>query len=68
MCLFTTTALDALNYVRVRLLWYDEDFTGISAPYEEPESPEIHIKTSELSVDESVRVIVEYLVSKGYIQ
>jgi len=45
-----------------------KDFTGISAPYEEPESPEIHIKTAELTVDDSVRVIAEYLTTKGYIR
>lgn len=50
-----------------KLFLYLIDFTGISAPYEEPETPEIHIKTAELTIDDSVRVIVEYLLSKGYI-
>ncbi|KAJ3818383.1 adenylylsulfate kinase [Lentinula raphanica] len=44
-----------------------KDFTGISAPYEIPESPEIHLKTDELEVAESVRMITQYLVSHGYI-
>ncbi|KAF5354704.1 hypothetical protein D9756_005212 [Leucocoprinus leucothites] len=44
-----------------------KDFTGISAPYEEPESPEIHIKTNESSVEDAVRIIFEYLQSKRYI-
>lgn len=43
------------------------DFTGVSAPYEEPLSPEIHIRTDQLDVTESVQVIVEYLESKQYI-
>jgi adenylylsulfate kinase len=43
------------------------DFTGISAPYEPPENPEIHIKTHETNVTDSVRIITEYLVSKGYL-
>ena len=43
------------------------DFTGISAPYEAPENPEIHIKTHETDVTNSVRIITEYLVSNGYI-
>ncbi|KAJ7096432.1 adenylylsulfate kinase [Mycena epipterygia] len=38
-----------------------KDFTGISAPYEAPESPEIHIKTDETDVEGSVRIITEYL-------
>ncbi|KAJ8507922.1 hypothetical protein ONZ45_g9765 [Pleurotus djamor] len=44
-----------------------KDFTGISAPYEEPEKPEIHIHTDQVDVAESVRIIVEYLKTKNYI-
>jgi len=44
-----------------------KDFTGVSAPYEAPEDPEIHIKTHETNVEDSVRIITEYLVSNGYI-
>lgn len=43
------------------------DFTGISAPYEAPESPEIHIKTDVTDVTGSVLIITEYLSSKGFI-
>src|SRR5947207_351631 len=31
-----------------------KDFTGVSAPYEEPESPEVRLRTDQLSVEESV--------------
>jgi len=44
-----------------------KDFTGISAPYEAPENPEIHIKTDEADVTESVRVITEYLTQHNLI-
>jgi len=44
-----------------------KDFTGISAPYEAPSSPEIHIKTDEVEVPDAVRIIAEYLVANGYI-
>jgi adenylylsulfate kinase-like enzyme len=37
------------------------NFTGISAPYEAPEKPEIHLRTDQLSVEESVAKIMEYL-------
>jgi bifunctional enzyme CysN/CysC len=37
------------------------EFTGISAPYEPPEKPEIHLHTDELTVGESVARILEYL-------
>ena len=38
-----------------------KEFTGISAPYELPEKPEIELRTDQLSVAESVAKIVEYL-------
>ncbi|KAG9080663.1 Adenylyl-sulfate kinase [Ceratobasidium sp. 370] len=44
-----------------------KDFTGISAPYEAPENPEIHIRTDELSVEDSVRKVVEYLQAEKFI-
>ncbi|KAH6619888.1 Adenylylsulfate kinase-domain-containing protein [Chaetomium sp. MPI-SDFR-AT-0129] len=44
-----------------------KDFTGVSAPYEPPEAPEIAIRTDQLSVEDSVRKIVEYLVERGLI-
>ncbi|UNI15233.1 Adenylyl-sulfate kinase [Purpureocillium takamizusanense] len=44
-----------------------KDFTGISAPYEEPLNPEITIKTHENSVEECVAQITQWLADKGYI-
>jgi len=44
-----------------------KDFTGISAPYEPPHSPEIHIKTHEVEVTEAVRIITEFLTTHGYL-
>lgn len=41
-----------------------KDFTGISAPYEEPENAEIHIRTDKVSVEEAVEQITKYLYSK----
>lgn len=40
------------------------NFTGISAPYEAPEKPEIHVQTDKMSVEECVTKIMEYLQSK----
>jgi bifunctional enzyme CysN/CysC len=37
------------------------DFTGISAPYEAPENPELEINTTDLSVDEAVAKLVAYV-------
>ncbi|ORY66504.1 Adenylylsulfate kinase-domain-containing protein [Pseudomassariella vexata] len=44
-----------------------KEFTGISAPYEAPENPEITIKTHEKSVEECVAQILEWLQEKGYV-
>jgi len=43
------------------------EFTGISAPYEEPEAPELVLDTSKQSVEESVNALVAYLEGKGYL-
>jgi adenylylsulfate kinase len=43
------------------------EFTGISAPYEEPESPELVIDTSKMSVDDAVENIMGYLTEKGFV-
>ncbi len=40
-------------------------FTGIDDPYEAPLNPEITIDTSELSLDEGVKVIFDYLEKRG---
>lgn len=44
-----------------------KDFTGISAPYEEPEHAEIRIRSDKLSPEEAVVVITRYLQEKGLI-
>jgi bifunctional enzyme CysN/CysC len=38
-----------------------KDFTGISAPYEAPEHPELILPTDQLTIPESVARIIEYL-------
>jgi adenylylsulfate kinase len=43
------------------------EFTGISAPYEEPASPEVVVDTGTQSVEESLAVILSYLEEKGYL-
>lgn len=41
-------------------------FTGISSPYEAPISPEIHIQTETIGIEDAVNMILNYLSSKGY--
>lgn len=45
-----------------------KNFTGISDPYEAPDSPEVRINTDKLSVNECAKAILEYLVEKGIVQ
>ncbi|KAI9804274.1 MAG: Adenylyl-sulfate kinase [Piccolia ochrophora] len=44
-----------------------KEFTGVSAPYEAPENPEVTVRTDRVSVEQAVVQIVEYLTSKGYL-
>ena len=43
------------------------EFTGISAPYEEPENPELVIDTGKLTIEESVNQLLTYLKKQGII-
>jgi len=37
------------------------EFTGITSPYEAPESPEVHIRTDKVSTDEAVKLVLDAL-------
>jgi adenylylsulfate kinase len=37
------------------------NFTGLDAPYEVPENPEVHLETAKLSVDEAAAQVIRYL-------
>ena len=39
-----------------------KDFTGISASFEAPKYPELHINTALLSIDESVQKVLNYIL------
>lgn len=41
-----------------------KNMTGISAPYETPESPDIEIKTESESIEHAVKRIIEYITPK----
>ncbi|MEK3792870.1 adenylyl-sulfate kinase [Paenibacillus sp. FSL R7-0204] len=42
-------------------------FTGLTAPYEEPLSPEIIVDTEQHTEDQSTELILAYLIEHGYI-
>ena len=44
-----------------------KDFTGISSPYEEPQSPELIINTGRDELDECVALVVNKLIEKNLI-
>lgn len=44
------------------------DFTGISSPYEAPESPEVHLHTNTENANECIDQIINYLKKTGAIR
>ena len=44
-----------------------KEFTGVSAPYEEPSHPELVLNTAELSPADAAGVVMVYLTAKGLI-
>ncbi|KAL4080796.1 adenylylsulfate kinase [Scleroderma citrinum] len=44
-----------------------QNFPGISAPYEVPENPDVHLRTAECDVTEAVKNIIGYLEAHHYL-
>ena len=44
-----------------------KNFTGIDDPYEAPESPELHLRTDQQSLQEEVDAIIDLLVANKII-
>ena len=44
-----------------------KDFTGIDSTYEAPETPAIHIDTSDKSIEQCAQQVVDYLIEHGFI-
>ena len=42
--------------------------SGVTAPYEVPESPDLALNTGEQSVDECANAVIELLTSKGFLR
>ena len=45
-----------------------KNFTGIDDPYEAPESPELHLRTDEMSLQEEVSLVIDYLMTHDIIR
>lgn len=44
------------------------NFTGISDPYEAPENPELHIRTDEQTLEQSIASILGWLTQEGHLK
>lgn len=44
-----------------------KNFTGIDDPYEAPENPEIHLRTDQMTLDEEIELILQYLKNHGFL-
>ncbi|CCG80741.1 Adenylyl-sulfate kinase [Taphrina deformans PYCC 5710] len=44
-----------------------KEFTGISAPYEAPDAPEVRIDNTDISIEEGVAQIMTYLEKEGLV-
>lgn len=45
-----------------------KNFTGISAPFEAPEHPDITLDTSKLPVEESVKILLDHVLPKAVLK
>jgi adenylylsulfate kinase len=44
-----------------------KNFTGIDDPYEAPTDAEIHLHTDQMSLEQEVEIIIDYLQQHGFI-
>lgn len=45
-----------------------KQFTGIDSPYEAPEAAELSVKTNELTIEQSVELVLQHLKQKGILK
>ncbi|MBL0339631.1 MAG: adenylyl-sulfate kinase [Bacteroidetes bacterium] len=43
------------------------DFTGINSPFETPEHPELIVRTAEMSMDHSVKMVTDFIINKIFV-
>lgn len=65
--LFTAEERDPKGLYKKARAGEIKNFTGIDDPYEAPQSPEIHLHTDQMSLEEEVETIIDYLQNKGFI-
>ena len=68
--IFISTPLDVCEQRDVKGLYAKarageiSNFTGISAPFEEPTNPELDVPTHEMSIEEATAMVVDYINTK----
>lgn len=45
-----------------------KNFTGIDDPYEAPSNPEIHLVTDQMTIEQEVKIVIDYLLEHGIIR
>lgn len=43
-----------------------KDYTGVSAPYEEPESPDLILDTNNVGINENLKNVLQFIERQGY--
>lgn len=65
--LYTCEQRDAKGLYQMARLNRVGNFTGISAPYEPPVNPELIIDSADMTIEESVTKIIDYLNCRGWL-
>jgi adenylylsulfate kinase len=66
-CLETCEKRDPKGLYKKAKAGIIKDFTGINAPYEEPEDPELIIDTDKYNIEESAEIVLKKLEESGYL-
>lgn len=66
-CLETCEKRDPKGLYKKAKAGVIKDFTGVNAPYEEPEDPELIIDTDKYNVEESAEIVLKKLEELGYL-
>ena len=64
----TLVERDAKGLYKKALAGEIKNFTGVSDPYEPPESPEVRVDSSRQTAEESTEVVWHYLVEAGLLK
>ena len=64
----TLVERDAKGLYKKALAGEIKNFTGVSDPYEPPESPEVRVDSSRQTAEESTEIVWQYLIGAGLLK